>query len=461
MRGQDFKYLVDRRKPRRRRYLRYTLLVATICMVAIAIATATHSDASIGNKPTHSNKAVDHIEKPKATARHYIPLALPPNSDTQKPAQPQAHTEGKLKTIALDVRRGDTLTSLLAQVGMGDATSLLIKADTADERLSRLRPGQKIEIAIKHGTLQRLDMPSGDTTFTRFLRNGNAYRPHTIERHYEHRLTQVHGVIRESLFIDGQKAGLSNAQIMEMAEIFGWDIDFAQDLRPGDRFTVVLEALYNASGEKAGEGHIQAAEFTTQGRRHVAIRYRRNGHADYYSPDGHNLRKAFLRTPVAFTRISSRFGMRKHPILNRIRAHKGVDYAAPMGTPVRASGDGKAVFIGWKGGYGRVVVLHHGQHYSTVYGHLSRFAHGLKAGTHVRQGQVIAYVGRSGLATGPHLHYEFRVDGVHRNPLTVALPAAQPLPTSDLSDFQARAQPLVAMLTTYRNTAIAMNGPTP
>jgi len=209
------------------------------------------------------------------------------------------------------------------------------------------------------------------------------------------------------------------------------------------------------------EGDIVAAEFVNQGRSFRAIRYTDpSGRTDYYTPDGLSLRKAFLRTPVQFSRISSRFNLhRKHPILNRIRAHKGVDYAAPVGTPVRAAGDGKVTYKGWNGGYGRFVVLQHGQRYSTAYGHLSRFAAKLRSGARVHQGQIIGYVGQSGLATGPHLHYEFRIDGRHRDPLKVKLPAAKPLQARYMADFESKALPLLAQIDTYRRAAFSRLDP--
>ena len=205
---------------------------------------------------------------------------------------------------------------------------------------------------------------------------------------------------------------------MELAGIFGWDIYFALNIRRGDHFTVVYDQLY-LDGKKIGNGDILAAEFVNQGQVYRAVRYEKpNGTADYYTPDGNSMRKEFLRTPVAFTRISSRFSLgRYHPILNRIRAHKGVDYAAPTGTPIKATGDGRVAFRGRKGGYGNVVILDHGRGYSTLYGHMSRFARGERVGTRVHQGQVIGYVGSTGMATGPHLHFEVRADGVTTDPV--------------------------------------------
>ena len=214
---------------------------------------------------------------------------------------------------------------------------------------------------------------------------------------------------------------------MELANIFGWDIDFALDIRAGDHFTVIYEERF-LNGEKIGNGPILAAEFVNQGRSYKAIRYSDAGNrSDYYSPTGLSMRKAFLRTPVDFRRISSRFGKRKHPILNRMRMHTGVDYAASRGTPIRAAGDGKVIHKGRKGGYGRTVIIQHGGRYSTLYAHMNSYRRGVYTGKRVKQGQIIGYVGSSGRATGPHLHYEFRVNGVHRNPLTVKLPSAKPI----------------------------------
>ena len=244
---------------------------------------------------------------------------------------------------------------------------------------------------------------------------------------------------------------------MELAGIFGWDIDFALDIRQGDSFAVIYEEVF-LDGEKVRDGDIIAATFSNRGESYQAIRYTdASNHTDYYSPDGHSMRKAFLRTPVEFSRISSRFSLgRKHPILNTIRAHKGVDYAAPRGTPIKATGDGKVIYRGVKGGYGNVVIIQHGSSYSTLYGHMSRFARGVHSGSHVKQGQIIGYVGSSGLATGPHLHYEFRINGVHRNPLTVKLPDAQPLPKQYMADFQMHANQLVASLDLLSKTNVAL-----
>lgn len=246
---------------------------------------------------------------------------------------------------------------------------------------------------------------------------------------YEARLARVAGIVEQSLFDDGQAAGLSDHLIMELADIFGWDIDFVVDLRRGDRFTVLYEEKY-WRGQKVADGDILAAEFVNQGRTFRAIGHRaENGRMEYFSPDGLALRRAFLRTPVKFSRVSSTFSdARYHPILKRWRAHNGVDYDAPLGTPVRATASGRIAAIGWNGGYGNIIEIRHAGPYSTVYAHLARYRPGLRAGQTVTQGEVIGYVGRTGLATAPHLHYEVQVNGVQRDPLTFELPTSARTP---------------------------------
>jgi murein DD-endopeptidase MepM/ murein hydrolase activator NlpD len=221
---------------------------------------------------------------------------------------------------------------------------------------------------------------------------------------------------------------------------------------------VLYEEQY-LDGENIGGGNILAAEFVNHGNRYQAIRYTdAGGKTDYYSLDGKSMRKTFLRTPVEFSRISSRFSLgRKHPILNRIRAHKGVDYAASRGTPIKATGNGKIVHRGKKGGYGNTIAIQHGSKYSTLYAHMSKYRTALKTGSKVKQGQTIGYIGSSGLATGPHLHYEFRVNGTHRDPLKVKLPGADPLNKKYMDDFHAKAENLMAQIDLIRDIRLASN----
>lgn len=252
--------------------------------------------------------------------------------------------------------------------------------------------------------------------------------------------------ISSSLYESALEARLSNNLIMEMVRIFGWDIDFVLDIRAGDTFHIVY-TNHQMDGEVLEDGQILAAEFTSQGTRYRALRYEdEQGNISYYSPNGESMLGTFLRSPVEFSRISSRFGKRKHPILKTWRAHKGVDYAAGRGTPIRATADGKVTLAGKKGGYGRTIVIRHAGRFSTLYAHMNGFAKGIRAGSRVKQGQTIGYVGSTGLATGPHLHYEFRVDGVHRNPLSYKTPKASSIPDSQRAAFDLAANQWMAKL---------------
>jgi murein DD-endopeptidase MepM/ murein hydrolase activator NlpD len=249
------------------------------------------------------------------------------------------------------------------------------------------------------------------------------------------------------LFQAAESAHVSDAIALKLASVFAWDIDFVLDIREGDRFTAVYEQIYE-DGKYTHDGELLAAEFVNDGKVYRAVRFSQGGSAGYYSPQGQPMRKAFLRAPVDFTRVSSAFNPhRLHPILNTIRGHMGTDYAAPIGTPVHAAGDGRVGFEGVQAGYGNAIVLTHGGGVATLYGHLSRFARSVHAGSHVQQGEVIAYVGMTGLATGPHLHYEYLVDGVHKDPQTVRLPGAEPLQADALQQFRLATAPLLAQLT--------------
>jgi len=256
-------------------------------------------------------------------------------------------------------------------------------------------------------------------------------------------------VIRSSLFAASDAAGVPDAVAMQLADVFSGDVDFYRDLRQGDRFTVVYE-MYMLRGRPVRAGRMLAAEFVNHGRTLRAIHYQSSN----YSPEGKSLRKAFLRYPLEFSRVISGFGMRRHPIQGNWRAHKGIDYAAPTGTRVRAVADGLVEYAGVKGGYGNVVILRHNGQYSTVYGHLSRIM--VRRGARVAQNDTIGLVGQTGWATGPHLHYEFRIAGQARNPLSVAMPAAQPVAAQQLGAFAAFAQPLVARLDLAANANLAL-----
>ncbi len=388
------------------------------------------------------------------------PTAIEPGEEAD---EAEAADEVEVVTYATESARignGDSLYYIFKRQKLDPSElMLLLKAKPHGRRLERLMPGQVLEFTLDETrSLVALDLKLDRTRTLKFFRNGTGFNSELVEVPLERRIAHAAGQIEDSLFLAAQRAGLSNKVIMELVEIYGWDIDFALDIRRGDSFLVVFEELFK-DGEKVADGNILAAEFFNRKERYRAVRYvNPEGRASYYTPDGTSMRKAFLRTPVKFGRVSSRFNLRRrHPILHRIRAHRGVDYAAASGTPVRATGDGKIIFVGRKGGYGRTVILRHGSTYTTLYAHLRRYAKGVRSGKRVQQGQVIGYVGRSGLATGPHLHYEFRVRGKHRNPLTVRLPKAAPVPEKLKADFELKTRDLVAQLDVLSKTRIALS----
>ncbi|HVF35846.1 MAG TPA: peptidoglycan DD-metalloendopeptidase family protein [Candidatus Saccharimonadia bacterium] len=347
------------------------------------------------------------------------------------------------------VRSGQTLGAIFSTLGYpGSAMHEFLAASPDRHALTRLNPGDEIAfLPDAAGGLSGLRFDLDESTRVVLARDpAGAIETTTQARPLERRIRVASGRVEHSLFGAGEAAGLSDATILQLAETFAYDVDFAQDLRAGDSFSVVYEELYR-EGERVRGGGIVAARFVNQGRSYEAVRFdRADGNAGFFDATGRPLKKAFLRTPVEFTRISSRFSTaRKHPILGVMRAHRGVDYAALAGTPIRAAGNGRVAFRGWKSGYGNVVILEHANKYSTLYGHMSRFGK-YPQGAKVEQGEVIGFVGRTGLATAPHLHYEFRVSGVHRDPLSIALPKADPLVAGELQRFRQAVAPLFAQL---------------
>ena len=385
--------------------------------------------------------------------------ALPSVASVPLPPAPRDTPveDEEVNRIVMEVSSGDTLSTLFEGAGLGQTALLGMLEVPAFRRAGRnLRPGQRLEVTLdEEGEPSALAYHRGEGRTLHLERVDGAYQARTEAPAVERRPRFATGTIRDSLFAAASRAGLSDGLVMEMAGIFGWDIDFALDIRAGDEFAVLYEELWR-NGEHVGDGAILAAEFTNQGRTVRAVRYTdADGRDNYYTPEGRSMRKTFMRSPVEFTRISSGFGNRKHPVLNRMRRHNGVDYAARSGTPIRATGEGRVIFAGRKGGYGHTLVLRHAGRYTTLYAHMSRFARGVHGGARVEQGQTIGYVGQSGLATGPHLHYEFRVNGVHRNPVTVDLPRAEPIDPAHRAAFEERAGPLLSRLDLLQRTRVA------
>jgi len=363
-------------------------------------------------------------------------------------AAPLEEAQLALSTIDVIVTRNDTLDRIFRRLKLNLADlSSLRSLPGIRSALDSLHPGESLRFTHHDGALFGLERRLNETQTLKVSRQGEALKADVLQNPVDMHSRTIRGTINSSLFEAVEAAGAHDQTAVGLADIFGWDIDFVLDVRPGDTFAVTYDEVWRDGGY-LHDGPIEAAEFVNQGRTYRAVRYTDpEGHSHYYTPDGRSLHKAFLRAPVEFSRVSSRFNSaRYHPILNLIRAHKGVDYAAPVGTPVHAAGDGRILFAGRLGGYGNCVEIEHSRSIVTLYGHLSRFAHGTHVGAHVAQGSVIAYVGMTGLATGPHLHYEYRVNGVFKNPQTVSLPASAPIDARWREDFLAHSAPLFASL---------------
>ena len=393
---------------------------------------------------------------PQTDIAHYTITVTPDLPEETAPQEQPASgfmediTEAAPDWMDIRINRGDTMAQIFDHHGLS-ARDLhdVVNSHKLAEALKHLRPGQVISLQTDGGELRALKFDLDLTQTLLVRKQGGAFTSEIITAELETRVKQAQGVINDSLYLAGQDAGLSDRLLMQLIGIYGWDIDYRLDIRKGDSFRVIYEEIFK-NREKVAEGNVLAAEFNNRGRVIRSVRFARaNGQADYFADDGASMRKAFSRNPLDFSRISSHFNLRrKHPVLNRIRAHKGVDYAAATGTPIKATGDGKVQFIGNKGGYGKTIIVKHGEKYTTLYAHMSRFKKGLKRGQPVEQGQIIGYVGKTGLATGPHLHYEFRMDGLHRNPVTVPLPQADSISAAEADDFRIHSSYLFALLDT-------------
>lgn len=380
------------------------------------------------------------------------------SSSSETTLNPQPHQQITHHEKTVTVKRGDSLAKIFKQLGLkASLLQEILSLKGAKNLVKHIEPGQNIRFVFDHnGNFKQMFLPYSETDTLIITNNQSILHLDHEQVPLTTKTRFANGDIQSSLYQAGSQAGVSDNIIMKLAAIFAWDIDFILDVRPNDSFRVVYETIYKED-KKLRDGAILFAEFVNQDKSYQAIRFTdKNGHSEYYTPDGKSVRKAFIRAPVDFTRISSHFNLkRKHPILHVIRAHKGVDYAAPQGTPVYASGDGKITYMGKKGGYGNAIVIEHGKKYSTLYAHLHRFAKGMYAGKRVKQQQLIGYVGKTGLATAPHLHYEFRVNGAHKNPVTVALPKANPISDADKLAFSETREQIFAQLEKLQTTLIA------
>ena len=400
--------------------------VAALGFCGIVAAFATIAPSADSEQPPQASLVVEEI-----------PIRL---EEAQLPAPESYVREERLQ-------RGDTLAGVLSRLGIDEADAhRLLRARV----LSPLRPGSLIDAKVgREGELRELSFLTGRETLVKIQPEGENFRATEERAALDTTVAMKSSLIRSSLFAATDSAGIPDSVASQLADIFAGDIDFHRDLRKGDRFSVIYEEEH-FTGRAVRAGRVLAAEFVNQGRVYRAVQFE-NG---YYAPDGKNLRKAFLRSPLEFSRVSSGFGLRMHPFMRTWRAHKGIDYAAPIGTRVRAVGDAFVEYAGPKNGYGNVLVLRHQGQYSTIYAHLSRIA--VRRGARVAQNDTIGYVGQTGWATGPHLHYEFRIGGEARNPLALALPAASPISAEKLHTFAPISESMVERLDLLATSNVAL-----
>ena len=415
--------------PRRHLYL---LLVGIIFLISMTLFSNIKIDSNSPKEALFSQVSMEELDLDSAV---------------------EAETSNFIKLKRAEIKRNDSLFSILKRLGIEEKNIVTLVNSDRSNLLAQIKIGKTLEVGISDfNKVISLNYIKDFKSGVRAKKSGEVYEIEEYELNTEKYRVFKNIEINNSLYVDGLKEGLPDSVIMDLVYIFGWDIDFVHDIRPGDSYSLIYEEVF-VNGEKKLDGDILIAEFINRDRTHTAIRYKlQNGFSEYFSLEGRNVKKAFLRSPVKFSYISSSYNLkRRHPILHKIRAHTGVDYAASRGTPVRTTGDGTVVFANKKGGYGNLVEIKHTEDYSTRYAHLNKFHSKVKVGGKVKQSETIGYVGRTGTATGDHLHYEFRVNGKHTNPLTVKLPNAKPIHENDKDSYGLYAEKILADLKNYQN----------
>ena len=451
--NKDFRF---REKRERHSFLRWAVFATASVVLGVVIAKTSSSVLTPDTLPTFTEVQPSQDE----IARLSFELTLPELQAKQKIIDELNHESIK-QWQELTVKSGDSLSKLFKRAKLKpQQLDEVMKSGEAAKKLTKIFPKDTIRVLTDdQSKLLALRYEIDPETYIMVEREDGELIAREHKHVIETRVAHAEGTMDSSLFLAANEANISENTIMELAGIFGWDIDFALDIRKGDSFKLLYEEIYR-NGEKIKDGEILAAEFVNDGNVYRAVRYANpeTSRTEYFTPEGKSMRKEFLRMPVNFARISSRFTTKRyHPVLKKWRSHKGVDYAAKRGTPVHASGDGKVIFKGKNGSYGRYIKIQHGSKYTTLYAHLNSYNKKIRVGKKVKQGQTIAYVGSSGLATGPHLHYEFHVNGVHRNPLTVKLPSSGPVPKRYMADFELTTTPVLAQLDLLtRDTQLAL-----
>jgi murein DD-endopeptidase MepM/ murein hydrolase activator NlpD len=415
--------------------LRWFVALSTLPLLGVVTAFGLAPQSDLGS--TEIKVAIEEIALPKITP---VPSAITSFWRNER------------------VQRGDTVVELLRRLNIEDAAaSDYLRASGEAESFRKLSIGKEIQAETNSsGGLIALRYPGNNGTQIMIEKQDSGFTAKILPALLEKRLLARTGEIKTSLYAATDAVDIPDAIADQLAELFSGDIDFHHDLRKGDKFTVMYEMIYS-NGALMNTGRIQAAEFTNQNHVYRAVYFQNDDqHGNYYTPEGKSVRKAFLRSPIEFSRVSSGFTLsRFHPVLKTWRAHRGTDFAAPTGTKVRATSDGVVSLVGKQSGYGNVIMLNHQGNFATVYGHLSRFTKGLRQGQRVAQGDVIGYVGMTGLANGPHLHYEFKINGQQRDPLRVALPNATPVDAANKAAFQSATGELIVRLALLRNTNLA------
>ncbi|MBF0110871.1 MAG: peptidoglycan DD-metalloendopeptidase family protein [Magnetococcales bacterium] len=409
---------------------------------------------SVSNTPAMVSVAEPKQDSSDASERDQPQVTVAPDAAGNRgtSVDDTSKRQRTVNSVAIKVKQGDVLTGILAARNIDENTAMEIARSCKPvyDLARMLQPGKILNVDLSsEGLLLALSYPVDDESIFWLRNDGQGFVPKIEKKVFNSRTEIISGAIRTdgSLFAAGSRAGLTHSQLATLVNMFEYDIDFARDIRVGDSFSVVREVKFH-EGKRAGEGRILAAEFTNQGTPHRVVHYTNpKGESDYFDAMGQSIRKMFIRAPVDFRRISSLFSSnRKHPVFGFTRAHKGVDYAADMGTPVRAAGDGVVTHVGTKGSFGKLILIRHNSQYTTAYAHLHRYANDIRPGARVKQGQMIGQVGMTGASTGPHLHYEVRVNNVQVDPLSIKMASASPVPPRYMSDFRAKTAPLLAMM---------------
>ena len=461
-------YLVVSHYPRDHIYIAGALCGLILVLLVLPLGGDTDGDngrteivLDINLSPELAQPVVTEQEQPDALA--LSDFVITPHAKSQIEVQPIVENVTLWRNI--EVKSGDNLSAIFSKVGLSDQ-DLFRVLNSSDEAkvLNQVYPGYQLDFLIPpEGELEQLRLLKSPLEGFLFTLNNNNYDVESILNFPQLRPTFKVGTIADSLFMAGQREQIPAITIMEMANIFGGVIDFILDPRAGDDFSILYDEKY-LDGEFIGHGDILATQYTNQGKTFTAVRYiNEEGEAGYYNAEGESMRKAFLRSPLDVFRISSNFNpSRRHPILNTIRAHKGTDYAAPRGTPIRATSDGQVTRASRNGSFGNLVIVKHAGGFETKYAHLSKYANGVKKGKRVRQGDIIGYVGTTGSATGPHLHYEFLMGGVHQNPRTIIdkLPKAESIDPAEMDSFRTQTTDLLKRFSELNSTTlITLNQP--